>query len=434
MNITSKRMISIVTASSLILLSACSGGADSKQEDSGGKVSQPAPPEPVTLIFYNHAPLAEEMFQKVVAGPVKQKFPHVTLEKIDNKPLDEVIASGVKVDIISSLISNMVTMLDRDFLVDLNPHISNEGFKIADYYDAVATDLIKAHGKNGQFYGLPSVKSNVSMYYNKDIFDRFGVPYPKDGLTWDDTYEIAKKLTRTDGDLKLYGLDLDLTSIMGNNQLSLPLIDAKTEMAGFHTGEWSDMFRTLLRFFELPGSRLSSNTGAARDAFVKEKSLAMLVSSSILGTAAKTENLNWALATTPSFSGKPETNTQLSANYYGITPRSVHQAEAFRVIQYLVSDEVMTLNAQNGRLPATNRSDIVKKFSMGDAALDKALHLEAYYTFKHAATPEVSAYRNIALSNIMSAFKQAIAGNDINTALREAQEKANKEIEQAKRK
>lgn len=427
----------------LLMLAACGGGSGSTSNGAGDgkplserKEAAPVakPPEPITLTIYNHASLGADMFEKVVATPIRNKFPHITVEKIDNKPLDEVIASGMRVDIISSLVSNMITMLDRQYLIDLNPVVKKSNFPISDYYDQVSIKLIQAHGKNGEFYGMPSVKSNVAMYYNKDIFDRYGVPYPKDGLTWDEAYELAKRLTRQEGERKIYGMDMDLTNLLGQNQLSLPFIDPKTGKAAIHTAEWSEFIRTLNRFFEIPGSRLSANTGNARDAFVKDKSVAMLVSSSILGTASGEASLNWGLATTPGFTGRPNINTQLSANYYGITTTSRQQDAAFEVIKLLVSDEVMTLNAQNGRLPATNRPDVVKKFALVNPEFDAKINLAAYYKNKHAETPEVSASKNFALSALMAAFKQTIEGKDINTALREAQEKADKDIESAGKK
>ncbi len=53
---------------------------------------------------------------------------------------------------------------------------------------------------------LPFNKSILALYYNKDLFDKYGIPGPP--KTWDEFKEIAKKLTiDTDGDGKpdIYG-------------------------------------------------------------------------------------------------------------------------------------------------------------------------------------------------------------------------------------
>jgi ABC-type glycerol-3-phosphate transport system substrate-binding protein len=44
----------------------------------------------------------------------------------------------------------------------------------------------------GKLYALPRKANAYYLYYNKDIFDRFNVPYPsKDKvLTWDEAFEL----------------------------------------------------------------------------------------------------------------------------------------------------------------------------------------------------------------------------------------------------
>lgn len=54
---------------------------------------------------------------------------------------------------------------------------------------------------DGVQYLLPKDYSPVAVYYNKTIFDEAGVPYPRDGWTWDDFLNTALELTQdTDGD------------------------------------------------------------------------------------------------------------------------------------------------------------------------------------------------------------------------------------------
>src|SRR2546427_477585 len=50
-------------------------------------------------------------------------------------------------------------------------------------------------------YAIPDGYTPMVVVYNKDLFDRGGIPYPSDDWTWDDFTRIAKLLTRdTDGD------------------------------------------------------------------------------------------------------------------------------------------------------------------------------------------------------------------------------------------
>ena len=53
----------------------------------------------------------------------------------------------------------------------------------------------------GKQYFLPKDFSTIALYYNKKIFDEYGVDYPTDDWTWDDLLAAAQELTKdTDGD------------------------------------------------------------------------------------------------------------------------------------------------------------------------------------------------------------------------------------------
>ena len=52
---------------------------------------------------------------------------------------------------------------------------------------------------DGKTYALPYKTSSWVVYYNKDIFDAAGVPYPDGEWTWEEYYDIAGKLTSGEG-------------------------------------------------------------------------------------------------------------------------------------------------------------------------------------------------------------------------------------------
>jgi multiple sugar transport system substrate-binding protein len=62
----------------------------------------------------------------------------------------------------------------------------------------------------GRQYLLPKDYSPLAVYYNKKLFDRYQVAYPKDGWTWDDFLKTAKTFrdTRGDGKLDIWGVQL----------------------------------------------------------------------------------------------------------------------------------------------------------------------------------------------------------------------------------
>lgn len=57
----------------------------------------------------------------------------------------------------------------------------------------------------GKSYGLPAGTTAWYMFYNKDIFDAAGVPYPTDGMTWEQWYDLARRVTSGSGQNKVWG-------------------------------------------------------------------------------------------------------------------------------------------------------------------------------------------------------------------------------------
>ena len=57
----------------------------------------------------------------------------------------------------------------------------------------------------GKTYLLTSDTGPMVVFYNKDLFDRAGVPYPKEGWTLDDLVDKARKLTRQEAGQQVWG-------------------------------------------------------------------------------------------------------------------------------------------------------------------------------------------------------------------------------------
>jgi len=112
------------------------------------------------------------------------------------------IAGRSAPDILMMVDDRFLYYASKGALVDLEPYIEKdkETFNINDYFPIA----IEACSWNGHLYCLPkSFSLPVVMYYNKDLFDKEDVEYPKEGWTWSDFLNKAKKLTKDlDGDGK----------------------------------------------------------------------------------------------------------------------------------------------------------------------------------------------------------------------------------------
>lgn len=96
--------------------------------------------------------------------------------------------------------SSAAVFLNNDILEDLSPRIAAEEKGFENRYFANVLDVFRREGK---IFGLPNDFTPMVLYYNKDLFDAAGVPYPQDGWTFEEFREKARLLTKPEK--KQYG-------------------------------------------------------------------------------------------------------------------------------------------------------------------------------------------------------------------------------------
>lgn len=64
-------------------------------------------------------------------------------------------------------------------------------------------ELVNMYSFDDKHYGVPKDISSIGLFYNKEIFDKAGEPYPDESWDWAKLKEVAKKLT--DKDTGVYG-------------------------------------------------------------------------------------------------------------------------------------------------------------------------------------------------------------------------------------
>jgi multiple sugar transport system substrate-binding protein len=83
----------------------------------------------------------------------------------------------------------------RDVLLDLKPLVERDGYDLTQLADQGVADFTTEDG--GQF-GLPRDLNTIVLYYNKDMFDAAGIPYPDETWDWAKLREAAAQLTKDD--------------------------------------------------------------------------------------------------------------------------------------------------------------------------------------------------------------------------------------------
>ncbi|MDF2717754.1 MAG: extracellular solute-binding protein family 1 [Paenibacillus sp.] len=433
-----KTMTSAIVLTGMVaILSACGSGQPNNTAGGEGKDSDEVANHKVELTLYSRSADSQESFDQRFGNAIRKKFPNYTIKYMMHQKgseIDNLILAGTPIDIVWDSIGLMFgSVLKPNLQFDMSELVEKNKIDMT-RFEPTITDAMKQIS-NGGVYGLPVMNNNLILWYNKDIFERFGIPYPKDGMTWEEAAELSKRLTRADGGSQYFGLINSPLHYLRMNQLSLPFLtpDGKTTLAN---PKFQDILNVV---FKAPGDvtafkdayREKGNFGYTTNSFLKDQDTAMQLwpSSMHLVWPEEISKLNWDVSTIPVFKEMPGVGSQAYPTYFFITSISKHKDEAMEVMKYLISDEHQTALSKMGVMPVVNDDKIKKMFNQETRFADKNFY-NALFKLKLAPIPTKTIYDDISINALRAESDNVIRGRtDVNTALRNAEEKAAKGLE-----
>lgn len=432
-----KFIYNIVIIISLGLFTACSNN-NVTNESNTSKIQQekqdpqtpspespsvPQPPKPITIKYYtNSQPAAMELETELIT----KKFPHITVETTFPSAQNQLIpsrltASGYVPDMISYTIGSLWDFHTTGLLSDLSDLIKE--YKIdLDRFLPNVVESIRAYSDKQEILFIPHNLSANVLYYNKNLFDKFGVDYPIDDMSWDEIYEIARTMTRPDGDKNYKGFTFHAQNLTWKNQFLQPLIDPDSNKTIINDAGWKKWVETMVGFYQIPGNEQGGGT-------FPNGEVAMYTgpNSVIAFTKAEQEGLIlWDAVSLPYFTGAQDMGTQMIAPFYAISPVSEHRKDIIQIIDYMLSDEVQNLKGRNGLVPIVQSNFAREDFSK-DLPGTEGKNLAAFFK-DHVGKPfRTTPYDDIAKTVIYSEIIPAyiLGDKDINTVFREAEERIN---------
>ncbi|GAA3406302.1 ABC transporter substrate-binding protein [Paenibacillus hodogayensis] len=406
-----------------VAASGCGKTSGGPKEADASQVNE----QPVSLVLLNDSGTEQEYVDQVVAE-VKKKHPSIELKIYKSEKgstLDELILAGETPDLILSFNGKLASYRDKDLLYDMTPLIGSRHVDLGRFEPGYIDDVKIASTKN-ELFGLPVSLAYHALYYNKSLFDKFGVPYPKDGMTWEQTLELARKLTRNESGTQYRGFDIG-NMVWASQPLGIAAIDYSTDKATMRTDEWKRVFELMKAFYTIPGNTM---TGKAKDDFLKEKTLAMYADLSIASDleVASKSGLDWDVVQYPSYPEKPNVYGNASVSVIMITKASKHKERAMQVVEAAISDEVQLENSKSGRVSPLQKAEIKQAFGMNKEVF-RGKSVQSIFKSKPVKYPIASQYRGKAELIVRTKFSEYVTGAiDVNTALAQADEEINKAV------
>lgn len=362
-------------------------------EGQGEEAAAPAPDTidtPVTLKFM--APWDEESFSARVKERVEAHFPNVTMELVsevvDSQPLQETFAQGIVPDILLAH-RGFAVLRDADMLFPLDDLAQAHQLDLSSIRSG-AIDLVRARDPEGKgrLLGLPMEEIMNAVFYNKAIFDKFGVPYPTDGMTWDDITDLARQVTGQRDGIAYRGL------VFNAFQTTVPLMQLSAQGVGrdgsvnfASNPDFAKYYELMRKIRDIPG-----NYPPESEATFANQQVAMLVTSiNSFETYIKAEGLDFDVVSLPSWPEHPGTGPFANPFSYTISPHSEHKDEAFIVLKYLLSEEMQTSLHRATSGTVLDKPELYEQFGADKITDGRTFHFKNVY-LKQAYPPEFSPY------------------------------------------
>ncbi|CAG7642061.1 hypothetical protein PAESOLCIP111_04300 [Paenibacillus solanacearum] len=401
---------------------------DTKTGDTEFKVST----DPVTLKFFANVSLTDVEYKMFFVDPLKAKYPHITLEKMEGS-LDKLIVAGEMPDLIFSDNDWHMPLVALDLPADITDLITRSKLDLSKFIPENVQAIRNLDPNGKEMQGVPVGRNTGALFYNKDIFDKFGVPYPKDDMLWSEVLDLARKVTRLQDGVQYIGWDPRFPDHI-ISPYTQAFVDPKTNKALVDI----PMYRKILELFQanydIPGVVTGKSYAYAEGTFMKDKRLAMEADwvSKILSQLIEAEEKggapNWDMATNPTYEDRKGKNRHALTNMLIISKGSKHKEQAMQVIQLLTSKELQMQMSKFSRIPVLNDPELEKVFGTENPML-KSKNTAAIFKYPATPTPTPNKYDKEVQALIRNMRAElALNKKDINTVLRETQDAADKKI------
>ncbi|MBD2863356.1 ABC transporter substrate-binding protein [Paenibacillus oceani] len=309
---------------------------------------------------------SEESFYSTYGDYFAFKFPDVEVEIISTEDLHktgnnyfdefEKLVREQKPDLVITHPSFYFRWANKGMLLDLEPFVRNSGFDLSQFVPAAIARL--KENDEGKLFGLAPELTSSGLYYNKDLFDKYGVPYPKNQMSWEETMELSRRFpVDPDPEKRIYGIHLkywttfDFIQTLAATE-NASYISPDMKRLTFESDIWKKSFKHIIEGFRSKNLyyyykdgkpvRYGPDETKEMDLFSRGKA-AMTVSGVEQLFRMKqwgTQDFNWDVVTVPVDPANPEYTNNFDVDTIFVIPANADNPDtAWSIVQYFNSEE-----------------------------------------------------------------------------------------------
>jgi len=341
-------------------------------------------------------------------------------------------------------------------LFPLDSVIKQDEFDLTGIHPAILK-LLREQG-GGKLYGLSPDFSSAALFYNVDLFKKYGVELPRDSMSWEEVLELAKRFpTDGDKDKRIYGLSADnyvtvdsLIQTIGDGQ-DLRLLNANATEFNINTDSWKKVFQSAIiaaksgaLYVPTPEDQ-NINYSSIEDyfkqnLFVMGRSAMSFKYSYEVNVILQAKEqmksvtpVNWGIVTAPVDPNNRNQSSYFSlGSIFAVNANSANKQAAWELVKYINSDGFAKLKSKSNRGNLLSRTEF--NADVDGRSMEPFYKLEpkanTYNEYRKAPVKFFSALTDIMKPEIDAVLKDK---KTLEEALKTIQEKGQEELLKAKK-
>jgi len=313
-----------------------------------------------TIRFYTWDNKTMFPFLDTIFGNLHKSYPGITVKVEPSASITQLkmitqIATGTAADVIQVGDIDLPWFVSKTAFAPLDPYMQSD--KITK--DLWAPAAFNLGVVNGHTYALTKDFATLAVFYNKDLFDKAHLAYPKAGWTWDDMVKDAKALTVSKNGRRVqWGISLPgawargvepMVRDFGGNLVSPDGKKIQGYMNSPQTIAATQFYMDIVNKHHAGLSLAEAATLSNLDVFASGKVGMNWTGPWSITTWQQSKNFHFGVAPMPSYNGKNYSNICWAG--FAMNAKTKNPAAAWQVIKALSGPDGSSVFAKWG-LPA----------------------------------------------------------------------------------
>ena len=219
---------------------------------------------------------------------------------------------------------------------------------------------------NGEFYALPFRSDFWLIFYNKDLFDEAGVPYPSNDMTFYDYDLLARSLVRGSGATRIYGAHYhtwrSAVQLFGILDGQHTIVDGNYDfLAPYYERILRQQDDGVVQSY----AALKTSTTHYSGVFFNNRVAMMNMGTWFIATqiekvkTGESTSVNWGLVKYPHPDGVPAGTTLGTITSLAVNRNSKKKEQALDFLKFVTGPEGAAVLARLGVIPAIMNDDVI---------------------------------------------------------------------------